>query len=391
MFFALGIGVLVLSVWFPWVQSAPSEKYPLCKDIVIKVSASANLVVAPDFGDLSAAGSLIAAFSRIPQVLANATYARKSGEYNISGTFCEPTKKVPGRENHIQLLVHGATYTKEYWSTGAWSSYNSPEYSWTRYANEKGYYTLALDRLGNGQSSRPDPLQEVQLPLEADAIHQIIRKLREGALLSSSLSGLQTDRKFTNIIYVGHSLGSIAGTIVAQNYPKDIETLVLTGYSADGSNAAILAVAEDYRPAHDILSRFSNLPEYYLTTSQEKGVTTAFYYGSYDLAIAPLDFESRGTLAFGELFAFGIVPTPNYQGNVLVVTGDHDQVFCGPGNPSTCLPAEQSPVAKAAGLFPNAKSFSYFLGKNDGHDLNFHTNARDIFRQVHKYLRKFHY
>lgn len=380
----LGISSLVLFVGIPWVYGNAYEKKPRCKDVVIKVSASANLVVASDFGDISAPGALVAAFSRIPQFLSNATYAQKSGDYDISGIFCKPTKKSPERENVIQVLVHGATYTKRYWSGGAWSNDNSSKYSWSRYANKKGYYTLALDRLGNGQSSRPDPLQEVQLPLEADVIHQIIRKLREGSLFH---------KKFTKVIYAGHSTGSIVGTIIAQTYPTDIETLILTGYAAPVSNAGGSAGGEDYRPAHDILPRFRNLPEYYIAANNEQGTTKAFYYGSYDPAVPVLDFESRGTFTFGELFAIsGSSSSPNFQGNVLLVTGAHDQVVCGSGNPSSCLPAAQSPVAKAVDLFPKAASFNYILPANAGHDLNFHTNARDTYRQVHQYLvRELHY
>lgn len=138
--------------------SPPSrpEKLPICRAITFNVSASATQLVLSDFRDVSGEGAVLGLVAKIPGILANPILAVKSGSYNISGTLCKPTKHVPDLEDYIQVLVHGATYTKEYWSTGAWSSKNTPQYSWSRYANYKGYHTLAIDRLGNGQSSRPD-------------------------------------------------------------------------------------------------------------------------------------------------------------------------------------------------------------------------------------------
>jgi hypothetical protein len=35
-----------------------------------------------------------------------------SGKYNISVSYCKPTVKVEGRENSIQILLHGVSATK---------------------------------------------------------------------------------------------------------------------------------------------------------------------------------------------------------------------------------------------------------------------------------------
>ena len=40
--------------------------------------------------------------------------------------------------------------------------------------NKIGYATLAVDKLGNGKSSRPDSLTEIQLPLQMEPIHDLI-------------------------------------------------------------------------------------------------------------------------------------------------------------------------------------------------------------------------
>lgn len=96
----------------------------------------------------------------------------------------------------------------------------SDRYSWVAAASKAGYPTLAIDRLGNGDSDHPDPILAVQFvtspvdktqlttnryPVEVETIHQIIVKLRAGTL-PPPLNG----RKFTKVIYVGHSYGSIS-------------------------------------------------------------------------------------------------------------------------------------------------------------------------------------
>lgn len=35
-----------------------------------------------------------------------------SGTFSIGATYCEPLNTVPGRENTLQILVHGISYTR---------------------------------------------------------------------------------------------------------------------------------------------------------------------------------------------------------------------------------------------------------------------------------------
>lgn len=43
------------------------------------------------------------------------------------------------------------------------------DYDWVYHANHRGYPTIAIDRIGNGYSSRPDP-KVVQYSLEVEVI-----------------------------------------------------------------------------------------------------------------------------------------------------------------------------------------------------------------------------
>lgn len=83
---------------------------------------------------------------------------------------------------------------------GQWSPAD-PQYSWIAYASSQGYPTLAIDRLGNGNSSHPDPILVVQCPAQAATISALVGLARGGAS--------PFPRKFETFIFVGSSLGTL--------------------------------------------------------------------------------------------------------------------------------------------------------------------------------------
>jgi hypothetical protein len=84
---------------------------PICHDLKVHVNAEAHnfaLPPYPESGTATAVGQYLSSFnaSSIPQNLT------VSGTFEIAATYCEPVKKVLGREKTIQLLLHGVGYTK---------------------------------------------------------------------------------------------------------------------------------------------------------------------------------------------------------------------------------------------------------------------------------------
>lgn len=67
-----------------------------------------------------------------------------SGTFQVKLRFCEPTIAIPSRANTLQVLVHGATYNEQYMD----SSFEPETYSYLRWAAQRGYPTLDMDRLG---------------------------------------------------------------------------------------------------------------------------------------------------------------------------------------------------------------------------------------------------
>jgi len=235
-------------------------------------------------------------------------------------------------------LVHGGSYTKDYWAGGGFDGFDGDQYSWIKHASERNYATISIDELGNGNSSHPDPAQFVQPLLQSETIHAIVAQLHEGKV---------GDRPYSQVVLIGHSFGSFTSARVAQNHPTDLAALILTGYSSDLSGNVILQENFEYQPAFEVAPRFQGLPHRYFAMSNRTGRSVAFYYnGTYDPIIPVLDFETEGTVAVGEPFGTTIEPVPEYTGPVLLVSGDHDAVVCGNNTRGSCLPAANSTVAK---------------------------------------------
>ena len=69
-----------------------------------------------------------------------------SNSYNLSARKCFPSSQNSSSSpsNTIQLLLHGATFSKIMWDF----PYQPETYSWTKMMNEAGYSTIAVDLVG---------------------------------------------------------------------------------------------------------------------------------------------------------------------------------------------------------------------------------------------------
>ncbi|KAJ7711544.1 hypothetical protein B0H16DRAFT_1480249 [Mycena metata] len=101
--------------------------------------------------------------------------------YDIYGIFCGPDTTVSSRNNDVvQLLVHGITYTAQYWSPPVEEFRN---YSYAAFSCAHGYSSLAADALGVGLSSRPVNASDVQYSTSSAALSQVTRHLKTISLL----------------------------------------------------------------------------------------------------------------------------------------------------------------------------------------------------------------
>ena len=354
---------------------------PPCTDLVISIMAEASNEVFPtpanfNYSDPNAVDALVR------NVGVNGPYPVQatSDTYQISARYCPSQVSIASRASTIQLLVHGVTYNKLYWSGLSYPfGYNGDAYSWIAYASSRGYPTLSIDRLGDGDSTHPEPITELQINLEEAVLHQLVLALKSGTAI--------VGQTFTNVIFVGHSYGSILGEYIAADYPSDIAAFMLTGFgsclacAAAGLNQTILYPASEFSP------RFSGLPLPYMVMSSEEGRRSYFYgpLGSYDEQLFLLDFQNEDDVGLGEIFSLngGLKTASAYSGPVFMVTGAEDNVFCANAQ---CGTGPSSSPAMAASLFPKTSSFSYFEPANTGHSINLHYSAAQSFQAAFDFL-----
>lgn len=313
----------------------------------------------------------------------------EAGEAILSGDVCHPSRTVGTLGRTVQVLVSGTAYGKDYWDF----PYRPHTYSYVRAANAAGFTTVNVDRLGIGASSRPAS-DRVTIASNADSIHQVIQRLRTGAV-----DGVRYDR----VVLVGHSLGSLIAWYEAAQF-HDVDAVISSGilHTFDGPSVARFGLTL-YPAAFD--PRFAGriTDPGYLTTLPGTRAQSFYYLPNADQQVIDTDegskqtatmFEARdvfvqetpGTLgaardalcsalvamcAGSEAFWYGV--TTRIVVPVLTVVGQYDGLLCGPNG---C-----ADVARV-----RADESNYFRGTaqrcltlaevpNTGHDLNLHRSA----------------
>ncbi|KAJ3485111.1 hypothetical protein NLG97_g6887 [Lecanicillium saksenae] len=341
----------------------------VCTDFAISVEVTAenyDLSALPGF--LSNPAALLTSTTLV-SLLQNLVFSKipVSGTETVAGTYCEPSNKSNAtRLDTLQLLVHGASYTRDYWR-GMAAHYQPGNYSWIDYALAEGYPVLAIDRLGCGLSSHPDPLVTLQMPYQVRTTHAIIEKVRAGA------TGV-LPRAFSKIVYIGHSEGSLLANSLVAQFPNDVDAAVLTGYSSrslltalPSMVLALLVPAAVFDP-----SRFGSFSPGYLVTGSYTGRRNAFYWpGSFDAQLYDFDWKSQGVIGAAEIITALLTDTaaPSFTGS---------RPDCGSG-PESILDRTRS-------LFPATTNYGYYAVPETGHDVNGHYTARDAFVKAYEFL-----
>lgn len=282
--------------------------------------------------------------------------AAGQSEY-ITGTLCAP----PGATT-VQLLVHGWTYARYYWDL----PYQPDTYSYVRAANRAGYATLAIDRLGDGQSSHPLSAFDT-FYADVATVHQVIGALRGGGLGQS----------FAKVIEVGHSLGSVV-TLTEAGIYQDVDAIITTGiaHSLNYVNVVSKIIADDYPAATDPKFGASGLDTAYLTS--DPGTRGGFYNPSdRDPNVVATDEQLKQTGNLVELATMAPYNLLNVDRTLNVpvdeVVGQYDPFICGLTGPSCTSDAALANFERPF-YGPNATVVGY-LASNSGHDLQLEKSA----------------
>lgn len=248
------------------------------------------------------------------------------------------------------------------------------------WASHEGYPTLAIDRLGNGNSSHPNGVTVVQCPAQAESIHQLI------LIAKSTMAGsVGLPRSFSKIIFVGSSLGSIVGNNLHNLYPEDLVASILGGFS----KSWLLAIPGFVANAR--LLPAPKQPPGYLQATSRAGVSYLLFYGPgrfYDTNFIRQDYDNRGIVTAGEGVSgsSGIGVAPKYAKPILLINGEQDVLFCGTtatdGKPGNC---KNGIMDQTKELYPMA-DYSWTLVPDAGHCWHHQYNALSGYEYSHNWL-----
>lgn len=231
---------------------------------------------------------------------------------SIAGTLC-----VPAGATTVELLLHGFSYGQYYWDL----PFQPETYSFVRDANERGFATLNIDRLGDVGSFQPLSAF-VTMDAQASVVHQVVGALRDGSL------GVA----FDSVVLVGHSSGSLIAYLEAGRF-EDVDGLVATGASHE-LNAVNIATRVIGQSAPALLdAKFARLlldPGYVTTLPGRRG--TFYELDDVDPQIVALDelLEQTATLeeAVTTLPDAILNVSRNIDLPVLTVNGELEPFFC---------------------------------------------------------------
>lgn len=237
----------------------------------------------------------------------------------IHGRLCVPAGVSP---RIIQVLVHGITYDGGYWEFPDPSG-GTDRYNYAAAANKAGYATLAIDRVGSGRSSRP---LSTMLTIDSNAytVHQVVQAIRSGEVTNPS------GKRFTKIVYVGHSYGTWTGWNEVTTY-RDVDAAVFTAAFEELSfTAPLIVLPSTYPAAADPRFAGKGLDPGYLTTLP--GTRRALFYdpAPVDPAVIAHDEATKQTVAATEIANYPSILNRKYQITVptLLVAGTNDSLFC---------------------------------------------------------------
>ncbi len=268
-------------------------------------------------------------------------------EYSVSTLFCSYTirgvqyQPVPDTGKPLLVLVHGATYGKWMWDV--------PGYSWiNHFVAELGYPVLSIDRLGYGESSRPNG--------------DLLTPRCQVYTLKQVLCQVADSLEQRSIIWVGHSMGALFGNMIAG------ETDLLDGLISIGF------LHEQQTSTGPSLLQYLK-GDYISWTDEER--TTAFYYmQGADPEIIDYDNQRAEPVPRGAIWS-GLKPDSLVLGcidiPVLLASGQYDALW------------EEIDLAAEAALFANAP-VTTFVQENAGHTNLLHQSNWALLDEIGSWL-----
>lgn len=268
----------------------------------------------------------------------------------------------PAGATTVEVLIPGGTYNSTYWDIG----YQPEIHSFRLAMNNAGIATVALDRLGTGQSTKPLSAL-LTATAQADAAHQVIQALRP---------------RFSKVIIGGHSIGSAMAMIEAGTF-HDVDGVLATGMTHQMNFTTVAGALANMMT--------TGLDVGYLTTRPGTRYQDFHTPGPYNAGAIAYDESTKDVFAVTEavdtiaLTTIVIPISDQITAPVLTVTGD-DPNFCGPPLGSNCTTTDTLRQSEAP-FFPKAASLQAYVLHGYGHAINYAPNAPTYFQIVEEWAQ----
>ncbi|KIJ34901.1 hypothetical protein M422DRAFT_782647 [Sphaerobolus stellatus SS14] len=298
---------------------------------------------------------------------------RQKTTFNIFGQLCQPIVSNNKGSSDIQLLLHGHTYTNQYWDV-QWNGFQN--YSYIQFSCSHGVSSFAYDDVCAGRSIKPANSRECQLPTAAAVASTLARQLKDGSVGTKLTGG---PIHFQKVFGIGHSIGS---TVLNYAAILDGKASPFTGLIFTGLGHVMLdldtinSIADSLPTASSVdPARWGNLDAGYITTL-DVNQRSMFYGppGTFDPNILQLDALTKdvGSIWITIQAITGNINTPTqFQGSVTTIDGALDAISGCPCNVTTFPVTEKK-------FFPDA-NYTAMLIPGQGHDLNLEFAAKEVF------------
>jgi len=308
-----------------------------------------------------------------------------SGTFNIHAQLCVP--KASKKKDILQIATHGVHYDSRYWD----SKYQPEKHSYVDATLKAGYSILTYDRLGVGQSDKPDAYTVVQAPLEQEILRQLTLMARNGTLYSFAGAAKPADPAFKalgkpkKVVHLGHSFGSFLTSAFIANYGDLSDGALITGYylgqflAQTGSTSFAVEYAATGHPSFDRPSGY--------VVCQESGIQNIFFGGDVKTAFTPelLQYgnDIKQPVPIGEFAsAFWLIgnPGPSFKAPVQYLLPEFDFYVCR----GDCNGLAN--VTELMKTYPHATDIKVAIQPNTGHALPLHNNATAGFQLMFDFL-----
>lgn len=315
-----------------------------------------------------------------------------TGQAEVVAKLCLPDQPEdldqPTPPDTVQVLIHGITYDHRYWNIADPQDPDGNRYSWEHAAAKAGYATLAIDRIGNGDSTHP-PSALVDISTNADVVRQLVRALKAGTMPAPGGDPVT----FDNVVLVGHSYGSMTSWIAASGN-DDVDGLIVTGatHNVQEVNTPVSIESGHYPALLDPQFEGAGLDPFYVTS--QPGMRYDLFYApgtDVDPVIVERDEATKGTVSQFELMNYPVIFRTQLDIRVptFYLIGDLDGIFC-----------SQSPLDLAAdcgstdALIANERpwlgdqlpSIDAHITATAGHDLNAFGSSQESFAAAMDWL-----